>query len=126
MKGKILFYEEGEGKIIGEDGVRYSFVEKDFKSSGGIHVNMNVDFEIVNTNAKEIFLLDYQVSNNASISNDNLGCLLGGVCFLIPLVGLILYLTEKDKTPNKAKMAGKIALIRAILGILFYVMRALN
>ena len=32
------------------------------------------------------------------------------VCFLIPLVGLIIYLTEKDKSPKKASSAGKAAL----------------
>ena len=33
------------------------------------------------------------------------------LCFFIPLVGLILYLTEKDRYPNKAKSLLKIALI---------------
>ena len=36
--------------------------------------------------------------------------------FLIPIVGLILYLTEKDKNPQKAKSAGQGALWSVIIG----------
>ena len=32
------------------------------------------------------------------------------VCFLIPVVGLIIYLTQKDKSPKKASSAGKAAI----------------
>ena len=32
------------------------------------------------------------------------------ISFLIPLVGLIIYLTEKDRSPKKASSAGKAAL----------------
>lgn len=39
------------------------------------------------------------------------------ISFFIPLVGLILYLTQKDQTPIKAKACGKAALIGFILGI---------
>ena len=39
--------------------------------------------------------------------------------FFIPLVGLILYLVNKDKTPQKAKSAGKGALIGFIVSIVF-------
>ena len=35
---------------------------------------------------------------------------LGIICFLVPIVGLILYLVWKDSTPMKAKGAGKAAL----------------
>lgn len=37
--------------------------------------------------------------------------------FLIPVVGLILYLVWKDQTPLKAKSAGKGALIGTIVSI---------
>jgi hypothetical protein len=44
------------------------------------------------------------------------------VSFLIPLVGLIIYLTEKDKAPKKANAAGKAALwgvgISVLLGVI--------
>ena len=45
------------------------------------------------------------------------------ISFLIPLVGLIVYLTQKDTHPIKAKSAGKSALwgvgVSVALGILF-------
>lgn len=37
--------------------------------------------------------------------------------FFIPVAGLILYLINKDKSPKKAKSAGKGALIGFIVGI---------
>lgn len=37
--------------------------------------------------------------------------------FFIPVVGLILYLTNKDTSPRKADSAGKGALIGFILGL---------
>jgi hypothetical protein len=40
---------------------------------------------------------------------------------LIPIVGLILYLTWKDKTPLKAKSCGQGALVGFIIEIVFYV-----
>ena len=44
--------------------------------------------------------------------------------FFIPLVGLILYLTQKDQTPIKAKGCGKAALIGFILQIVFSIIYA--
>ena len=41
--------------------------------------------------------------------------------FLIPLVGLILYLIYKDQAPLKAKSAGKGALISFCIGLFFSV-----
>lgn len=40
--------------------------------------------------------------------------------FLLPLVGLILYLVWKDSTPLKAKSAGKGALISVIISAVLY------
>ena len=39
------------------------------------------------------------------------------LAFLIPIVGLILYVVWIEKTPKKAKATGKWALIGAIVGI---------
>ena len=39
------------------------------------------------------------------------------LAFLFPLIGLILYLTEKDKTPIKANAIGKWALISVIVSV---------
>lgn len=44
------------------------------------------------------------------------------LAFLFPLIGLILYLTEKDKTPVKAKAMGKWALIGFCVGIGVYIL----
>ena len=41
--------------------------------------------------------------------------------FLIPIVGLILYITAKDTTPLKAASAGKGALAGFITGIIFFI-----
>ena len=41
----------------------------------------------------------------------------GVLGFFFPLIGLILYCVWKDKTPLKAKSAGKGALIGFILGV---------
>ena len=39
--------------------------------------------------------------------------------FLIPVVGLILYLVNKDSAPQKARSAGKGALIGFAIGVFF-------
>jgi uncharacterized membrane protein YvbJ len=44
------------------------------------------------------------------------------LAFFIPIVGLILYLVEKDTTPLKAKQIGKWALIGFITGIVFSIL----
>lgn len=49
--------------------------------------------------------------------NDKKSTGLNIISFFIPLVGLILYLTQKDQTPIKAKACGKAALIGFIVGI---------
>ena len=43
------------------------------------------------------------------------------ISFLIPLVGLIIYLTQKDSYPVKAKSAGKAALWGVGVGVVLYV-----
>ena len=54
-------------------------------------------------------------------SNDVPSSGLNIISFLIPLVGLIIYLTEKDKAPKKANAAGKAALWGTGISILLYV-----
>lgn len=44
------------------------------------------------------------------------------LALLIPIVGLILYFTWKDKTPNKAKSILTCALIGWALGMLAYIL----
>ena len=59
---------------------------------------------------------------NSSNPNDVPSTGLNVISFLIPLVGLIVYLTQKDKSPNKARAAGKAALwgvgISMVFGII--------
>jgi len=47
------------------------------------------------------------------------------LCFLIPILGLILYLVWKDTYPLKAKSCGKGALIGVIVGVVLGVLVAL-
>jgi len=42
------------------------------------------------------------------------------ISFLIPLVGLIIYLTQKSTSPIKAKAAGKWALISVIISFVLW------
>ena len=59
---------------------------------------------------------------SASGEDGPLGCLLGGVCFLFPIAGLIMYLVWKDSKPSKCKEAGKWGLIGFGVGIAIYVL----
>ena len=64
-------------------------------------------------NAKNQILNDVNSSTNnenSSNPNDQPSAGLNILSFLIPLVGLIIYLTERDKSPRKATSAGKAAL----------------
>ena len=49
-------------------------------------------------------------NENSSNPNDQPSAGLNIISFLIPLVGLIIYLTERDRSPRKATSAGKAAL----------------
>jgi hypothetical protein len=72
------------------------------------------------------------VANNehSSNPNDQPSAGLNIISFLIPLVGLIIYLTERDRYPRKATSAGKAALwgvgVTVILSMIsFFVVFAL-
>lgn len=52
------------------------------------------------------------------------GCGIGLVSFLFPIVGLVLYLVWMNSNPKAAKVAGKWALISVILGIVVSVLSA--
>lgn len=47
---------------------------------------------------------------------------LGIICFLFPIIGLILYLVWKDTMPMKAKGAGKAALWSLIIVVVLWVL----
>jgi hypothetical protein len=57
-----------------------------------------------------------------SALDGKLGCLMGGLCFLFPIVGLILYLVWNSTMPMKAKEAGKWALIGFGVSIAFSIL----
>lgn len=62
-------------------------------------------------------------SSTYSSTNDGpIGCLLGGLCFLFPILGLILYLVWIGTQPVKAKDAGKWALIGFVINIVLIVL----
>lgn len=48
------------------------------------------------------------------------GCLLNGVSFIAPIVGLVLYLVWYSSMPIKAKSVGKWALAGVITLVVFY------
>ena len=69
------------------------------------------------------------ISNqNDSNPNDIPSTGLNIISFLIPLVGLIIYLIEKDKAPKKANSAGKAALwgigVSVVFTILLFIISA--
>lgn len=61
------------------------------------------------------------LSKNGTVVFDAPSFGYGLLGFLIPLVGLILFLCWKDKTPLRAKSAGIGALISVIIAVVFYV-----
>ena len=60
------------------------------------------------------------VSSNKNVSNEKAGGM-SILSFLIPLVGLILYLVWKDTKPVAAKQCGKSALWGVGVGIVLYI-----
>lgn len=58
-----------------------------------------------------------EMPGTVSAENDKPSTELNILSFFIPLVGLILYLTQKNQYPVKAKALGKWALIGWITGI---------
>lgn len=56
------------------------------------------------------------------MSNDEKSVGLNVISFLIPLVGLIIYLTQKDSQPIKATSAGKAALWGVGVGVALYIL----
>ena len=121
MKGKILYFDEisNTGKISGYDGNRYDFTNNDWKSNGSPIQNSEVDFEIQENSAKDIFCLSPQKNKQVANITETIGGL-GILCFLIPLLGLILYIVWKEPKPIKSKGAGKAALWGIIITFVFY------
>ena len=81
MKGEILDYniQESNGIISGDDGQRYSFENKDWKSSELPKVNQIVDFEVDENQAKSVYAIKMQEKN----SNTTLLLLVIGISLTI-------------------------------------------
>ena len=62
---------------------------------------------------------DFQQKTETEVDAPSTGFAVLG--FFIPLVGLILYLVNKEKSPKKAKSAGKGALIGFCVSLVFSV-----
>lgn len=57
--------------------------------------------------------------------DDNPGCLMNGLCFCIPLIGIILYFVKKNEQPNCAKSYLIWSLVSMGIGIFFNIIAAL-
>jgi hypothetical protein len=70
-----------------------------------------------------LFFLTFIYTNKpkTTMSADQKSTGLNVISFLIPLVGLIIYLTQKDTHPIKATSAGKSALWGVGVGVVFYI-----
>ena len=81
MKGEILDYniQESNGIISGDDGQRYSFENKDWKSSELPKINQIVDFEVDENKAKSVYAIKMQEKN----SNTTLLLLVIGISLTI-------------------------------------------
>lgn len=51
---------------------------------------------------------------------DALGCVIGGICFFIPLLGLILFLIWREDSPGRAKVVGNFALVGFFITMLYW------
>lgn len=60
--------------------------------------------------------------NKVPAYNDVPSTLLKAACFFVPILGLILYLIEKDKHPVSAKAYGKMSLIGLIVYLVLVVL----
>jgi len=62
----------------------------------------------------------HSTMQTTSSSDGDLGCLLGGLSFVIPIVGFILYIVWLPSMPKKAKSAGTLALIAIVIQIILF------
>lgn len=70
MKGTVLHFSEGEGIILGEDGLRYRFGEEDVKNAL-LKNGSKVDFIPEESSAKEIYTLESEPqANPANLQNE--------------------------------------------------------
>lgn len=97
MKGKILAVEEDGGIILGDDDKRYNFKLSEWKEKIPPQKGAEVDFEIEDEYAKNIYFIiipNYTLINDIESNTSILGGV--GTIFLllgwIPYIGFIFYL----------------------------------
>lgn len=57
------------------------------------------------------------------LGEDSPGCLMNGLCFIIPLVGFILYFVKKDQKPISAKSYLTWSIAGLVLNIILMIAR---
>ena len=79
MKGTIIEYSEESkrGKISGFDGIRYQFDLEDWRSEQKVELGLEVDFEILNSNAIEIIVIPKMFSKEYGTTKRTTYILLG-------------------------------------------------
>ena len=65
------------------------------------------------------------VTSKYTVDGDKPSALLAILCFLIPVLGLIMYLIYDNKSPRRAKSVGKAALAGFITSIVLSILLAL-
>lgn len=50
--------------------------------------------------------------------DDNPGCLMNGLCFIMPIVGIVMYFVKKDTQPNCAKTYLQWSILSIVIGVL--------
>ena len=90
--------------------------------NNGKVVANNLVKEIIKTEKIEDFFrrLTFN-SKNTSLIKDKKSIKLNTICFFIPLVGLILYLIQKNEFPLKTKSAFNSAVLGFILNLIFWI-----
>lgn len=77
-----------------------------------------VEFDVVNKSEEEPDVV-YNLEEEPKDSLNTIFTLLG---FLMPLIGLILFIVYENKNPQRAKSAGKGALIGFITGVVLAIL----
>lgn len=85
---------------------------KELNEKYSVCLNCGVPIEGNQVNKNEV-----KENNNVTNEDDKGGFLWGLLGFLVPLVGLILFLVWRDSKPRTAKVVGKGALVSVILSI---------
>ena len=110
MHVEKCFFQGKEYKLIGrfKENIWSIISKKPVKINSEVYFDYsNQDLMFFDKDCSSFFTSENQ---NDIDPNDALSTGLNIFCFLIPVVGLIIYLTQKDKSPKKASSAVKAAI----------------